>query len=172
MPTNPTASRPTCSASSWRRWGYPCDTQGDIADSRERLTPVPGIAGLAPLITATAGTPTRIAVSPDGPRSAVILAETGDERDVRLHAYRDGVEVPAISEPGYHRLLIGQREIVLAVAPARASGVGDLPRARAHGGWRRKSTGCAARAMAASATSRRWRNSPRQRRGAGRTCWR
>ncbi|MEO9190587.1 MAG: 4-alpha-glucanotransferase, partial [Acetobacteraceae bacterium] len=106
--------------------GYPCDTQSDIADSRERLTPVPGIAGLAPLITATAGTPTRIAVSPDSPRSAVILAETGGERDVRLHAYRDGVEVPAISEPGYHRLLIGQREIVLAVAPARASGVGDL----------------------------------------------
>lgn len=106
--------------------GYPCDTRSDIADSRERLTPVPGIAGLAPLITATAGTPTRMAVSPDSPRSAVILAETGDERDVRLHAYRDGVEIPAISEPGYHRLLIGQREIVLAVAPARASGVGDL----------------------------------------------
>ena len=106
--------------------GLPCDNQGDIADSWERLTPVPGIAGLAPLITATAGTPTRIPVHPDTPRSAVILPETGGERDVRVRAYRDGVEIPVISEPGYHRLLIGQREIVLAVAPARASGVGDL----------------------------------------------
>ena len=106
--------------------GLPCDDKDDIADSRQRLTPVPGIAGLAPLITATADAPTRIPVHPDSPRSAVILPKTGGERDVRLHAYRDGVEIPVISEPGYHRLLIGPREIVLAVAPARASGVRDL----------------------------------------------
>ncbi len=44
--------------------GLPCYSPGDIADSGARLTPVPGIAGLAPLITTTAGTPTRIPVHP------------------------------------------------------------------------------------------------------------
>ncbi|MEO8716205.1 MAG: 4-alpha-glucanotransferase [Acetobacteraceae bacterium] len=106
--------------------GIACDSDDAVADSAQRLLPVPGIAGLAPMLTATAGMPTRLPIGSDGPRSALILSETGEERDVRLHAYRDGVELPVISEPGYHRLLIGTREIVLAVAPARATTAADL----------------------------------------------
>ncbi len=44
------------------------------------------------------------------------------------------MELPVISEPGYHRLLIGSREIVLAVAPERATTAADLaPGARPWG---------------------------------------
>ncbi|HET6182525.1 MAG TPA: 4-alpha-glucanotransferase [Acetobacteraceae bacterium] len=100
--------------------GHPCGTDGDIAESRHRLAPAPGLDGLPPLITATEGTPTRLSTGAGGPRTALLLSETGGERDLRLHPYRNGVELPAISEPGYHRLLIGSRALVLAVAPKHA----------------------------------------------------
>ncbi len=106
--------------------GLPCANLDEIAESRRRLAPAPGLAGLPPLLTASTASPTRLPVGPDGPRSALLLAETGGERDIRLHAYRNGVEVPVISEPGYHRLLIGPREIVLAVAPERATSAQDV----------------------------------------------
>jgi 4-alpha-glucanotransferase len=106
--------------------GLPCATKDDIAESRERMTQAAGIAGLPPLVTASAGAPTRLPIGPDAPRSALLLAEAGGERDVRLHAYRNGAELPVISEPGYHRLLIGSREIVLAVAPERATTIEDV----------------------------------------------
>ncbi len=101
--------------------GHPCRTDDDIVESRHRLAPVPGLAGLPPLITAVAGSPTRLPIADGAPRSALLLEEAGGQRDMRLHGFRHGVEVPAISEPGYHRLLIGDRALVLAVAPARGA---------------------------------------------------
>jgi 4-alpha-glucanotransferase len=107
--------------------GYPCASPGEIDDSMARLRPEPGVAGLPPLITAEEGAPTRLALhGGEAPRSALLLMETGGERDVRLHPYRNGVELPVISDPGYHRLMIGDRAIVLAVAPSRAASAGDL----------------------------------------------
>lgn len=106
--------------------GLPCASPGDIAESRQRLTQASGLASLPPLVTAGAGGSTRLSIGPDAPRNALLLAEAGGERDVRLHPYRNGAELPVISEPGYHRLLIGSREIVLAVAPERAITAGDL----------------------------------------------
>ncbi|MBV8614834.1 MAG: 4-alpha-glucanotransferase [Acetobacteraceae bacterium] len=106
--------------------GFPCETSSDIAESRERLAPSPGLAGLPPLVTAIAGTTTRLPLGSDAARHALLLTETGGERDVRLRPSRAGVEMPVVSEPGYHRLLIGEREIVLAVAPERATGTGEV----------------------------------------------
>ncbi|MGH7040730.1 MAG: 4-alpha-glucanotransferase [Acetobacteraceae bacterium] len=100
--------------------GHPCAADGDIEASRTALSPAHDLAGLPPLVTATEDAPTRLPVGGDGPRSALLLLESGGERDLRLRPYRWGVEVPVISDPGYHRLLIGSRAIVLAVAPARA----------------------------------------------------
>jgi len=111
--------------------GFPCETQREIAESRERPAPSPGLAGLPPLVTATAGTTTRLPLGSEAARHALLLTETGGERDIRLRPSRGGVEMPVVSEPGYHRLLIGEREIVLAVAPERATGVGEVA-ANAH----------------------------------------
>ena len=106
--------------------GFPCDTRDDRAESRQRLAPAPGIAGLAPLLTATTGTTIRLPLDGDAPRHALLLSEAGGEQELRLRSTRHGIELPAVSEPGYHRLLIGEREIVLAVAPARTTGVREL----------------------------------------------
>jgi 4-alpha-glucanotransferase len=106
--------------------GFPCETPEHIAEGRQRLVPAPGIAGLPPLVTAIAGTTTRLPVGGDAARHALLLAETGGEREIRLRPSRNGVEMPVVSEPGYHRLLIGEREIVLAVAPERATGIREL----------------------------------------------
>ncbi len=106
--------------------GLPSDTRDDIAESRRRLAPVSGIAGLPPLVTTTAGMTTRLPLGGDAARHALLLTETGSEREIRLRPSRNGVEMPVVSEPGYHRLLIGEREIVLAVAPERATDAGEL----------------------------------------------
>ncbi len=104
----------------------PCDSKDAIADSRARLTPKAELEGLAPLVTAIAGAPIRLPVA-DAPQRATLLAETGGEHQLRLHRRRDAIELPPVATPGYHRLLIGSREIVLAVAPKRASGVKGRP---------------------------------------------
>jgi 4-alpha-glucanotransferase len=106
--------------------GYSCSSRSDVEDSLHRLTPPSGLDGLPPLITAEEGTPTRLALDPDAPKTALLLLETGGERDLRLNPVRNGMELPIIPEPGYHRLLIGSRAIVLAVAPKRATVAGDL----------------------------------------------
>ena len=106
--------------------GYPCETSDEIAASRERLAPAPGLAGLPPLVTAVAGTPTRLPLGAEAARHALLLTEAGGEREIRLRPSRNGTEMPVISEPGYHRLALGEREIVLAVAPERATGVREL----------------------------------------------
>ena len=54
------------------------------------------------------------AVFEDGSRSDIMLTQTGDR-----------LEIPAIATPGYHRLIVGDREIRLAVAPSRCFSVAD-----------------------------------------------
>lgn len=104
----------------------PCDSREDIADARNRLRPVTGLRGLPPLVTASVDTPLRLAIGDEAPKSALLLPETGGSRDIRLHPAHGGATLPIISEPGYHRLLVGEREIVLAIAPAHGVTAGDL----------------------------------------------
>lgn len=106
--------------------GFPCETPKEVTGSRERLAASPGLGGLPPLVTAVAGTTTRLPIGGDTARHALLLTETGGEREIRLRPSRHGVEMPVVSEPGYHRLVIGEREIVLAVTPERATGVQEI----------------------------------------------
>ncbi len=89
---------------------------------------------LPPLITATAGRPTRLDVGAGEPQMAHLRLESGAKRDISLMPVRGRLRVPAISEAGYHRLQIDGRELVLAVAPSRCHTIDDaVPDARLWG---------------------------------------
>ncbi len=90
---------------------------------------------LPPLITATAGRPTRLDVGCERTAARRDLSlESGGAQDVLLSPVRGRLRLPAVDEPGYHRLLIEDREIVLAVAPSRCHTIDDaVPDARLWG---------------------------------------
>lgn len=97
--------------------GYPCASAAQIRESLARLAPAEGLDALPPLVTARSGAPICVRA---GNQPAKLLVETGATQEVAL---RDNT-LPPVHEPGYHRLLIGDREIVLAVAPEHAPRVG------------------------------------------------
>jgi 4-alpha-glucanotransferase len=97
--------------------GYPCTNDTQIRESLARLAPGKGLEALPPLITARVGA--RIYL-PVGDQVAKLLLETGATQDIAL----EHDTLPPVHQPGYHRLLIGDREIVLAVAPDHAPRIG------------------------------------------------
>jgi 4-alpha-glucanotransferase len=97
--------------------GYPCANAAQIRESLARLAPEEGLDALPPQITARVGAPIRLSA---GNQAAKLLLESGTTLDLAL---QDNTLAP-VSDPGYHRLLIGNREIVLAVAPQHAPRVG------------------------------------------------
>jgi 4-alpha-glucanotransferase len=114
--------------------GLPCGTRGDLAASRRLLVRNTALQALPPLVTATAGRPTRLEVGASEPQRARLELETGGRRDISLSPVRGRLRVPAITETGYHRLLIEDRDIVLAVAPTRCRMIEDaVPDARLWG---------------------------------------
>ena len=114
--------------------GLPCGTRGDLAASRRLLVRNTTLQALPPLVTATAGRPTRLEVGASEPQRARLELEAGGWRDISLSPVRGRLRVPAITETGYHRLLIDDRDIVLAVAPSRCRTIDDaVPDARLWG---------------------------------------
>jgi 4-alpha-glucanotransferase len=78
--------------------GYPCTSRDDIAESRQRLSALSGSART--FYTATVDKPISVG----------------------------GARLPAIHEPGYHRLRHDNREVTVAVAPARCVTLEDIAR--------------------------------------------
>ena len=114
--------------------GLPCSSRGELAASRRQLVRNASLQALPPLVTATAGRPTRLEAGGSEPRRARIEFETGGGRDISIVPVRGRLRVPAITEIGYHRLLIDDRDIVLAVAPTRCRMIEDaVPDARLWG---------------------------------------
>lgn len=114
--------------------GLPCETRGDLVASRKLLGHESTVQALPPLITATAGEPTRLDVGASDPRAARLKLEGGGERELSLLPVQGWLCVPAVSETGYHRLLVDDRDIVLAVAPSRCHTIDDaVPDARLWG---------------------------------------
>lgn len=125
------ASRPhVVSPESLRRilaaLGLPASTRGDLAASRRLLAKRATLADLPPLITATAGRPTRLDLGASEPLPAKLVPERGPPRDLTLSPARGRLRIPAVAESGYHRLQIGEREVVLAVAPAQCRTIDDV----------------------------------------------
>jgi len=114
--------------------GLPADTGRELSASRRLLTKRSSLAGLPPLITAVAGRPTRLDVGGNEAQSAGLVLENGESRDISLLPARGRLRIPAIAEIGYHRLRVEDREIVLAVSPARCRSIEDVvPDARLWG---------------------------------------
>ncbi|HUN41198.1 MAG TPA: 4-alpha-glucanotransferase [Acetobacteraceae bacterium] len=104
----------------------PASTRGDLASSRRLLAKRATLADLPPLITATAGRPTRLDLGASEPLSAKLVPERAAPRDLTLTPARGRLRIPAVPEIGYHRLQIGEREVVLAVAPAQCRTIVDV----------------------------------------------
>jgi len=114
--------------------GVPADTRSDLAASRRLLGRRTSLASLPPLVTATAGRPTRLDVGATESRTALLKLESGETRDLTLIPARGRLRIPPVLESGYHRLEVGEREIVLAVAPSRCRTIDDaVPDARLWG---------------------------------------
>jgi len=114
--------------------GLPCSTRSDLQASRKQLLRRTSVETLPPLITATVGRPTRLEVGTSELHPARVILESGDQQDITLIPVRGKLRLPAIGETGYHRLLMDNREIVLAVAPGRCYTVEDaVPDARLWG---------------------------------------
>ena len=60
--------------------GLPCSTRGDVLASRRLLQRRSTMQALPPLITATAGRPTRLDVGASEPRDARLSLETGESQ--------------------------------------------------------------------------------------------
>jgi 4-alpha-glucanotransferase len=114
--------------------GLPADTSRGLSSSRRLLTKRSSLADLPPLVTAVAGRPTRLDVGASESQPAELVLESGGARPVALLPARGRLRVPAIAEIGYHRLRVEDREIVLAVSPARCRSIEDVvPDARLWG---------------------------------------
>ncbi len=104
------------------------DTDADIADSFARLQ---SAASLPPLVTADAGAPVVLATAP---ARYQLRHEDGRIFEGIAAAHGGGCAIPAILEPGYHTLSIGDARTMVAVAPSRGFTVGDaVPGGRAWG---------------------------------------
>jgi 4-alpha-glucanotransferase len=114
--------------------GLPADSSRELSASRRALSRRTGMADLPPLVTGIAGRPTRLDIGGNEAQAAQVILESGDVRDVSLLPARGRLRVPAVAESGYHRMRVDDREIVLAIAPARCRSIDDVvPDARLWG---------------------------------------
>jgi 4-alpha-glucanotransferase len=114
--------------------GLPADSSRELSASRRLLTKRTSVADLPPLLTAMAGRPTRLDVGGNEAQPAELVLERGGRRQLALLPARGRLRIPAITEVGYHRLRIDNREIILAVSPPRCRSIDDVvPDARLWG---------------------------------------
>ncbi|MGZ3235932.1 MAG: 4-alpha-glucanotransferase [Burkholderiaceae bacterium] len=111
---------------------FPCSTDAQCQDSYQRLAALDASDGLPPLVTATVGHPIRL---PGGQHLAGkayrIELETGQRIEGRFPEHWNGAaELPSIDHYGYHRLYVGDKQTMLAVAPPRCFGIADAMHAR------------------------------------------
>ena len=76
-----------------------------------------------PLITARVGQ--RVLIQ-SKPGRTVLTLEDGRVFEGFASQEANGVSIPAILEPGYHQLLIGDRNVTIAVAPQRCTTIQDI----------------------------------------------
>jgi 4-alpha-glucanotransferase len=104
--------------------GFPCSSASELAESRERVRTISQSAR-ACFVTADAGQ--SVSIAADGDVSSGLLElENGQTRGVRLERVPDGILLSGVTEPGYHKLHLGERIVTLAVAPQRCITASDL----------------------------------------------
>ena len=113
--------------------GFPCRNDQQCRDSHARLDQLR--SALPHLVTATVGSPVRLPLPQAfAGRNYRIEFEGGGHVEGRISDHVGAeIELPAVDRSGYHRLLIPDACITLAVAPPRCFGVADaLAAGRAH----------------------------------------
>lgn len=103
--------------------GLPCESDHQCRDSHARLAD--HLALTPPLITGRVGNPLSLPAGCNfAGRHYRVEFETGGSIEGRFAA-DTAAELPPIEHHGYHRLLVGDSDVTLAVAPPRCFGIGD-----------------------------------------------
>ncbi len=103
----------------------PAENDALIAESHHRLL---APSNPPPLVTSDAGTPVLV---PQKPGRFEVLLEDGDRLQGTAADHPGGAELPAISQPGYHRLWLNGTETTLAIAPQSCFSVAEAVAGRA-----------------------------------------
>ncbi|ABS62168.1 4-alpha-glucanotransferase [Parvibaculum lavamentivorans DS-1] len=103
--------------------GLPADSSSAIADSCNRLEE--RASGETSFLSGDQGSVIRLQGRYGGAKRARLVLEDGSARDVVLEDGQDGAMLPAIGQPGYHRLLLDDHEVQLAVAPPHCYPIGE-----------------------------------------------
>ncbi len=107
--------------------GLPCGSDAQVAESLEQTGADPDAAPLPALLTAvqrqTIALPTRGFA--EG-QTLELSYETGGTAALTVERDEAGLHLPAVAPLGYHRLTLENRQITLAVTPARALGPQEL----------------------------------------------
>lgn len=103
--------------------GFSCATKADIAESTTRLRRSQEEART--FMTATTGEMISLPGLDDNAVGELTL-ENGAEMPIALRQSRGVTVTQPVSEPGYHRLHVADREITLAVAPPRCVTLEDI----------------------------------------------
>jgi len=121
------------------RLGLPCASDGQCEASRVWLEADDAAQPLPPLLTADQGVPVCLPWPPGPDPSYRLELEDGSHIAGPSARGHDGMlKLPSVGAYGYHRLLIGDAEATLAVAPPRCYGPEDAWRAagrRAKSPW-------------------------------------
>jgi 4-alpha-glucanotransferase len=99
--------------------GWPCGTPIERVDSAAAL--IDAHAATPRLVTGDAGVPLTLprSIAPPGARFRIAL-ESGEHVDGRVGGAGEYGTLPALTQPGYHALDIGEQRIGIAIAPPRA----------------------------------------------------
>ncbi|UZK69928.1 4-alpha-glucanotransferase [Sphingomonas sp. S1-29] len=103
--------------------GYPADSDAAIADSIARIAHDRGAA--CSFVSAVVGEAFALPAACGGAGPAQLVLEDGTRREIIVETTPAGLRVPAIDAIGYHRLILGTREIGVAIAPPRCFSVAD-----------------------------------------------
>lgn len=124
----------------------PCGTPGECEASRARLAADDAAHPLPPLMTADQNRPVKVPWAHTLPQRPYRLElEDGTVVDGIAHRISDdAMEIAPIAQWGYHRLLLGDMETIVAVAPPRCFGVADALAASPRGVLARKPWGLSA----------------------------
>jgi 4-alpha-glucanotransferase len=111
----------------------PCDTEAQVRDSAALVESERTLATRPPMVVAQAGEPIPVGAVGSGQDEVLcsLVLEDGRSRDITAMRGSSGqLTLPAISEPGYHRIEMADEAFTLAVTPARCVGIGDLAGSR------------------------------------------
>jgi 4-alpha-glucanotransferase len=104
--------------------GYPADNERTIHASLALLEEERRAVPL--LLTGEIGKPTALPLALAQMTQAELVPEHGEARTLTI----EGGALQAVPEPGYHRLVVANRELVFAMAPPRCFGIDDETHAR------------------------------------------